>query len=1112
MTKEIFNYLLIAAVLSCGVQKSLFAQEKYLSFNYLTADDGLSDNYISFIYRDSKDYVWIGTADQGVNKFNGYQTKVYQPEYNKPGTLSGGSVSCVFEDKNNNVWIGTFNGLNLYVPEKDSFLVYQNIPGDSTSIAGNWVYDILEDKEGNLWIVLGAGGGLCKWIPEEQKFEQYSIPDGVIPNYPNRNSLVSAGRDSKGVFWVLNFGRGIYSFDPRTKEYKYYNDSTDGLSNHGWKTLLVDEKDKIWVVSFEDGFYSFDTSNKKFKHYGKLIGLDGSQSKVLTGLIQIDADHILIGADQGGISSFNKQNETFENFLCQDCNVQGLNSLGVRYIYIDRENILWVGTTRGGINYSNPKQNKFRTVNHISNLAFDKLRNIISWLYEDSEGRVWVGTDGGGVDIYDPETGKFDNLHHDPNDPNSLSGNVIRCIAEDKDHNFWIGTWDAGLNRYNPKTMKFDRYYPGPNASDISSNAIWNFTIDHNNLMWMTSFFGGIDLFDTERGVIKRFRSDTNIPGSLSHNLVWLIKEDNDHNIWVSTSNGVNLYNPNTEKFRVYHFPDDDIRAFYRGRDGSLWAGSVSRGLYEFDMDGTILNNYDVSNGLADNTIHAILEDNSGSLWVSTNNGLSQLDPKTQEINNYYKQDGLQGNLFYELSAEKSRSGEFFFGGYNGFNSFLPDSLRANDFIPPIYFTDFKVFNKSVVPGSSDLILNEHISVAKSVRLTSKHTVFSIEFAGINYTNPQNNDYAYILENFEKEWNYVDNKMNATYTNLDPGEYVFKVKVSNNDGVWNDQPATLKIIVEPAFWQTGIFRVGVIFIFFAGMVGYYYVRFERIKRQRKMLKTLVQERTLELEERKKEIEGQAEKLQIQNKKLQEQKDKLQQTQLQLVQSEKMASLGILTAGVAHEINNPLNFIQTGLYSIETILADEKISSYTLNRVLDHIKLGVNRASAIVKSLNTFSRKDSQEFRKCDIHNVISNALLLLNHELKYKCEVETHFTEEQFTLMGNDENLHQVFINIIMNALHAIEENGKITISTNIVDHRLVVKVRDNGSGMSKEELNQIFDPFFTTKGPGKGVGLGLSIVYKIIVEHKGEIEYSSEKNKGTEVKITLPISYLNNK
>ena len=460
---------------------------------------------------------------------------------------------------------------------------------------------------------------------------------------------------------------------------------------------------------------------------------------------------------------------------------------------------------------------------------------------------IWVGTDGGGVSVYNPATGEFTTYKNNPSDVYSISGNVVRCIAEDKDHDVWIGTWNAGLNRYERKTGRFIHYMPDKHDSaSISGRTVWNLTIDHNNHLWLAIFNAGIDLFDKEKGVINRFKSVADNPRSIGSTQISLFSEDVEHNMWICSLNGLDRYNSKTKSFRTYKFPGDVVVAFLRDTVGNLWVGT-EKGLYYCRPDGTILSTYDISKGLPHNRIDAIVEDHQGNLWISTDGGISQLNRKTLGIRNFSKKDGLQGDQFVQGSFLKTHAGEIYFGGFDGFNSFQPDKLTDNDFIPQVHITELQIFNKPVsvtLPGGQ---FPTQISEAKEINLSWSQSVFSMEFTAINYTYPGRNQYAYLMEGFDKEWNYADaSRRYVTYTNLDPGTYTFRVRASNNDGKWNAQGASVRIVVTPPFWRTLWFELIVaMFLLGAALATYRrWVRERELAEKRQINEVQAKERNL----------------------------------------------------------------------------------------------------------------------------------------------------------------------------------------------------------------------------------------------------------------------------
>jgi ligand-binding sensor domain-containing protein/signal transduction histidine kinase len=848
ITKKQILYKLTAIIILGLFFNSSDVRSQYrdnITFEYLTADNGLSDNRIYSIYRDSKDYLWFGTNNNGLNKYDGNNITIYKHIDDRPGSISNNGIRYIYEDNKNNLWIGTTDGLNLYDPKSESFVVFRHDSVDKSGHCSNFVTGIIEGEKSNLWVTYDEGAGLAKWDYEKGNFICYRIKDQN--NDYDANSMTSIKKDSKGGLWIATRGPSIYRFDPGTGDFTAYNDPAIDFGKGLEKRLCIDRNDKLWIGSFGNGLYSFDPVMGKFKHFGIHVGNKGINNHLVLDIIQTDDHHLLIGTDQGGINSYNMASNTFEYIVKNEKIAHGLNNNGILSLCQDKEGILWVGTSRGGVNYFNPKEHNFKLFVHENNpnsLSY----NVVGCFYEDSEGLIWIGTDGGGLNVYDPKTGNFTIYKHDPSDPYSVSGDVIRCIAEDKKGDMWIGTWDAGLDQYNKKQGRFHHYFHDKtDTSSISSNSIWHLIVDHNDNIWLCSYLQGVEIFNKKKGVVKRFKANQDNPHSLSTNNCLLIHEDQQRNIWICSHDGLNLYDSITNSFTVYkNFPDNNIFAFCKDSEGKLWAGSPNKGIFLFDQDGTIVKIYNNKNGLPDNMVHAIVEDNHGDLWISTSKGISHFNQKTMKFRNYFKNDGLQGNIFFLQSFLKTRSGEIYFGGYNGFNSFYPDSLKDNNYIPKVYITAFKLFNKPVpfgVPGSP---LQNCISETKEITLSWRESVFSFEYIATNYTFPEQNQYAYIMEGFEKEWNYVGDIKSATYTNMDAGEYTFRVKASNNDGIWNEEGTSIKIVITPPFWETWWFKLIIGLIIATMLLAAYLIRVSSLKKQKIILKNQVESRTIEL--------------------------------------------------------------------------------------------------------------------------------------------------------------------------------------------------------------------------------------------------------------------------
>lgn len=1051
-----------------------------MTFEYLTTKDGLSDNRIQAFIRDHNNYIWIGTTENGLNKYDGYQVTVYEHDDNQSGSVSNNSIHCIFEDSKENLWIGTFDGLNLYHPEKDNFTIFRNIPNDTSSLSSNQISSIIEDKNGDIWIATEFEG-LNKWVSGTNNFIRYRIPDSSSNQFNNR--ITDIMEDSNGNLWIVTLGRGIHCFVPETAHFIAFDDPSIDFGNYV-KVLNIDNQNIIWIGSFGGGLYSFNPITGEFVHFETKESNKSPNSNMVRTIIQEDDNHLLIGTDQGGINRYNKNNQTFEYILSSENQENGLNNNGIVTLYKDWEGILWIGTSRGGVNYHNPKKSKFKRYSYNPTNPKSLSHNVVGCFFEDHEGLIWIGTDGGGVNIFDPGIETFvKKFKHDPLDPYSLSGNVIRCIAEDKDHEVWISTWDAGLNRYDRKTGRFYHYFPKPeNPLAITGKTIWHMKVDNNNELWLGGYDTGVEVFNKNKGVVKRFNTDIDNHRTLFSNNICLIYEDEPQNIWICTNYGLYLYNRKTDSIRVYNnFPDNNIRAFCKDKEDNLWAGSLN-GMYSFKQDGTIIKTYNKTDGLPHNTIHAIVEDNNGNLWISTKNGLSKFNPKTSEFRNYDETDGLPSNNLFEQSFLKTQGGEIYVGGYNGFISFQPDSLKDNDYIPQVYITDFKMFNKPVSFSASGKVLTKHISETDEITLSWKQSVFSFGFTAINYTSPEKNQYAYIMEGFEENWNYIGNRREATYTNLDPGDYLFRVKASNNDGVWNEEGTSVRITILPPFWKTNYAYAAYVLI----GLGLILLSW-RIVQERERLK-----HNIELEKQK---AARAHELDLMKIKF--------------------------FTNISHEFRTPLSLIlspveklikqakdKSSRQHLKLIFRNAKRLLMLINQLLDYRKMeaGQLKLNPVYEDIITFSKEISFSFS--DISE---------NKNIKFSF----HSNVDKMLVYFDKDKLEKILLNLLSNAFKFTTEKGSIDLAINVnanhyeaanlVDVEFILK--DTGIGIPANKQEKIFTRFFQNELPdniiNQGSGIGLSITHEFVKLHGGTISVESEVNKGTCFTVHLPLKKL---
>lgn len=1066
--------LMVVSVLCLSGLSCVNGQQHYSKFEYLTVNNGLSSNRIRCIYKDSKDYLWMGT-DVGLDKYDSYQVKKYRQTNNNPGSISSDILTCIYEDRDRNLWFGTYDGLNLYSPSRDNFKVFRKNNADNNSLNSNCITGIVEDKKGSLWVVTD-GSCLNKWDPQKESFTRYPF-DTQRHDLSVRPSRMAAV-DSKGYIWVGSLRPGITRFDPESHVFIRFDDTTTNLASYSYKSLYIDNEDKIWIATDGIGFFSYDPASNKFEHFGLKGDGTGTNLNFILDIIPENDRYLLLAVDQGGINRFDKVRKTFEYIMYENTNDNGLNNNGIWCFHRDKEGILWVGTSGGGINYFNPKKERFQLLTHNSNNPQSLSYNFVGNIFEDHEGMIWVGTDGGGINVYDPKTSRFVTFKNDPSDQYSISGNVIRGIAEDKDHNMWIGTWDAGLNKFDRKTGRFIRFLPDEkNPSSISNKTIWNLFIDHDNKLWISIYNIGIDVFDTKTGVIKRFRSNTDTPGSLSGNNCWFYFEDQNKKIWICTQNGLDLYDSLTNTFKVFHFPDNDIGAFYEDKAGYIWVGTNTKGMFMCNQDGTILKTYDASNILPNNRIHAITQDNKGDIWFSSNKGISRLNTEIQSIRNYSKEDGLQGDQFYQQSFLKTRSGELYFGGYSGLNSFYPDSLKDNDFIPPVYLTDFQIFNKPVVYAVPGAQFQTHISEAKEIKLNWNQSVFSFSFAAINYVHPNKNQYSYIMENFEKDWNSTDaSRRYVTYTNLDPGEYTFRVKASNNDGVWNEKGTSIKIIILPPFWKTWWFRVMVIAVVIIIIISIFRVRVQTLKKQKIFLEKSVALKTAELNE------------------LNASKDKF-------------------FSIIAHDLKNPFNTI-IGFSEMmkESVRLNDSATFYEYAVMINTSAVQTLRLlENLLEWANAQRGKLSFVPVPVNLRELVMDEFVMIDEmAIGKSIELKTN-VDDSLTIVADKNMIRTILRNLITNAVKFTHKGGLVKVNAETNKTFVEISVSDTGIGMSDETMAKLFriDANLSTRGTDneKGTGLGLFLCKEFVEKHNGKIWVESEEGKGSTFKVLLPMN-----
>ena len=833
-----------------------FLEKTLIKFERITIEQGLSQSTVNCILQDRKGYLWFGT-DDGLNKYDGYTFKIYKNDPLDSTSISNNNILTAFEDQSGLLWFGTGNGLNKYDPENEQFATYWLDSKETNSPGSNYINSIYESakKPGVLWI--GTNGGLKKLSSNNSanrtrlsivNYTQISNVLNSLSNYEFRTIV----EDSSEHLWIAT-SDGLIRFDPENLNFNRHKHdplNSNSLSNSDISIIRIDKSGNLWIGT-NDGLNKLLSENFKdisplFIHYKNDPQNPASLSNNHISSIFESRVGILWVGTLNGLNKMvpNNLSESGGSFIQYKSDKNNSNSIiddWIRSIYEDRSGILWVGCL-GGLNKYSPKKNKFSHYRLQDITSQNLSSDFIFAFYEDSYGMLWIGTFDEGLLGYNKKSGKITHYKNIPGKSYSLSSNRVRSILEDKKGRLWIGTLTGGLNRFERKKNSFIHYRH--NVSDpysISANDVIVIFEDHYGDIWIGTN-SGLNKFDSKNNRFIQYLNDPYNQHSLSNNLVWAICEDKLGNLWIGTDNGLDKFDRKTGNFSHYimdsnGLTNNRIYSIHTDQLSNLWIGTGGGGLNKFDYLKETFTSYRIKEGLPNEVIYGILEDKQNNLWLSTNYGISRLNQNLETFYNYDITDGLQSNEFNLGAFYKSKSGEMFFGGVNGFNAFYPENIKQSQFIPPIVITSFLKFNKEV-------LLDKPISNAEQIELSYKDYLFSFEFASLDYQAPEKNRFAYKMEGLDEEWIYsTSDKRFATYTTLPPGEYIFKVKGSNSDGVWNEKGTTIKIIITPPYWQTWWFRTIAIAFIFALILVFYKQRVRKLEEKKIALEDQVKERT-----------------------------------------------------------------------------------------------------------------------------------------------------------------------------------------------------------------------------------------------------------------------------
>ena len=1093
-----------------------------IKFNYFTNEDGLSDNFCDCIYEDSYGYIWIGTND-GLNKYDGYNFKIYKSIPDDSTTLGSSFIWKIYEDSHGIFWIGTYmGGIAIYDYKKDNFRrIYFKSEG-RISFESNRINDIVETKD-YLWFA--TMNGLVRYNYNKNKFEWFFHDD--LNNETISSDYTLSLLKSKGNnIWVGTSEFGLNYYDDNSKVFKKYlhtNIKSNSQSSVLIKKLLRDKDGKIWIGTDKLGILVLDTSNNTIIKYNYDENNNYSVgSNDIDYIFHDSKDNIWVGAVNGGLNLFNKERNNFYRFGYSKYNDRAINSESVTGIIEDEYGNIWIATYGGGVNLISPYRNQF---SHLKNdLSQNSLpHDYVSCFYEDNQGRIWIGTDGGGLCLFNKDDFTFESFKDDK----GFLSNALLDICYAGKNKIWIATWAGGLTLFNTSEKKVIKtYIADQKGNTISDNRIKSLYND-GKYLWIATHGDGLNYYDIANDRFISWRNNDRLNMDMRTPL-WGndVYFDKKGRLWVGSTAGLLLYSNDTS-YTFYSIENDStslngyiVSCIHEDSNRNIWIGTEG-GLNLFND-----HNYSfkrINHPKLNVRIKSIEEGNDDELWISTNSGLLRFNYSNYELKEYKRHDGLQGDDFIDRSSIKTRSGDIYFGGINGFNFFNPNKLIQNTYIPRIYLTDFKIYGQSQLPAKKGSVLSEHISFIKSITISYKQSVITFEYIAINYIVPERMQYAYMLEGFDKDWRFVGNERKANYTNLDPGEYVFKVKASNSEGKWNEEPVTIKLIVTPPWWKTIWFKIISIIISIIILLSIYYVRIRSIKAINKRLENEVAKRTMDLEYANSELQKSNEKIAFQNSELIQQKEEIeaqkeriskQNEALELSNKELMdlnKTKDKFFSIIAHDLKNPLSSI---ISFSELIQHTKDISKDKIDKYIAIIFSSAKNLFGLLENLLNWASTQTGALKYIP-QNISVSALIMENYTLLKSVarSKDIQFNvdlQDDYTIFADHNMINTALRNIITNAIKFTHRGGNVTISAKKVNENVKIAIEDTGIGMDQNEINSLFkiDESITKSGTEKevGTGLGLIVSNEFIAKNKGEILVESELEKGSKFSIILPL------
>ena len=1062
------------------------ASSSNIRFQRYSLEQGLSQEAVFSMLQDSTGFMWFGTQE-GLNRFDGYQFRTFHHDPDDINSLAGDAVYAMIEDHRGKLWLGTDGGgLNHFDPKTETFSRFNK---SSHGLSSDRINVIFEDQNRVLWVGT-YNGGLNRFDENTQTFESFRH-DKADPKSLNHDNVRAIHQDHRGRLWV-GTDQGISLFDPAGKRFNSFNgyeSAPQALKTNSIRSIFSDRQNRLWVGTHENGLIRIDGDRQylQFRHEP-----DNNASLCHNRVRDIFEDNkgLLWVATDDGLCLWQPASGNFVRYRHDPQDLYSIGDNRTLSLYQDKGGVLWLGTFGGLNKWSATGFVHFRQDSSSGNALSS---NIITAFEQSHDGDIWVGSYDG-LNRFNRETNTFTTMKSEPGQQHSLSDNRIMSLFTDADGSLWIGTRGKGLDHFDPVSGQFRHYRHDENTPhSLSADGITDILADNHGSLWVGTYGGGLNRFNRESGTFEHFRHRDGDSDSLSTDRILTLHQSRDGSLWIGTEGGgLNRLDISTGKFTRYRHQSGDSKSLsndtplsiLEDRGGDLWVGTWGGGLNRWRAEDRLagqvrFKRYGKKQGFLSSVIYDIVADGQGDLWLSTNRGLTRFDPVAEQVTSYDVSHGLQDNEFNHNAAFISDDGQLFFGGSQGFNAFYAEDIGANSHRPPVVLTGLLKLNQKTAAGDALLAID-------NLEFDYKDYVVAFEFSGLDFNAPQKNRYQYKLEGFDENWIDIGNTRRTTFTNLPAGNYVFRVKASNNDGVWNEEGLALKLKVTPAPWKSWWAYSSYALLVFSLLSAYIRAHLRKLAEKAEYsrhLENQVKLRTAELTEANRALAEAKEAAESGNR-----------------------AKGAFIATMSHELRTPMTSI---IGFAESILEDAVNPEEGKRRIHKIIR----NANHLLQLMNNVLDISKIEVKHLELEQILVSVPRLLQ-ELEEL--IGQRATEKQLSLVtnyhfpipawiqGDPTRLKQILLNLCGNAIKFTEKGGiSIDVRAEQAANQLHFTVTDTGIGIAKDKQETVFEAFSqadssTTRKFG-GTGLGLSISRQLAEAMGGEMTLTSEEGVGSE-------------